>query len=151
MEDATHWDTIKHIAKYMNLRDPYDISEEGYITNHGKWFGHHFSSYVLWDLHLSDGGTENTWSHDGLGYWVHITLSEGECSAFELSPEKPIIEIRERDDGFMEVQYFATEEERAKQAAYLDELCHSENEANAETSTAEDEDTEPEADNDSSI
>lgn len=103
------------------------IGRNGLIVTGSKWLNEHWSSVLLWRLHLEQSlsGVES-WSHDGLGYWMMVKLDGPTLTQIDLEDcENHWVEIHERDDGIMETSYWndAEHDERVKE---LNDLCYSE-------------------------
>ena len=113
-----HWELCEKVGKIASQSS---LTPEGIMEGNGKWFNTHVAAHVLWHEHLScSGSEEGHWSHDSLGYWVIMLLTDEERVVFKTTAA--FIEIHERDDGFMTSQWMNLEEKEFR-AHELDELC----------------------------
>jgi hypothetical protein len=107
-----------------DLENEFEVNELGGLEGGSKWSGQHWSSKLLWDLHLQQAlSGAKDWSREGLGYWMMVKLDPETLKMLELAPDGGAwVEIHERDDGIMETSYW-DEDFHAVRAAFLESLC----------------------------
>jgi len=120
MIDQNSIDEYRTRSIYPN----HTLNGHGTVIDGSKWRNEHWSSILLWDLHLQQAlSGVSDWSHVGLGYWMLVKLDGPTLVSLGLADcENCWVEIHERDEGEMETSYW-TDTEASERIKELDELC----------------------------